>query len=345
MRAKWLHAIQREDFTPSVSSGVCIKHFNPLLVIREDVLTRDDGSILVSERKLLKLTRDAVPTILPGDPSFMTYGIKSIAPKMHASNQHLLVVSQIDQRQCQNMVLSDNIKSFSDFKCSFIVKFDLSSWTVFTNDHDIVFMKLSTEGGGKIIMSVKVKDDLSVEIWHEGILLDNSKFKCFLGERGLCDRWSKFKSLLGVLNTHDLEGPCITNKVGYYLTKLQEVIEPEASSGMVNVKRFNFALQQLSLSVSRKKSYHPEMLLWARTLYASSPSCYNLLRNSDVMSLPHPDYVRKTNPVDVQQSDPDVEQPEPVVEQPQPDVIKNEVLCLDGIMQTESDVQVEESSW
>ena len=42
----WIRAIHRDDFLPSASSVVCVVHFAKKHVIEEDVITRDDGTIL-----------------------------------------------------------------------------------------------------------------------------------------------------------------------------------------------------------------------------------------------------------------------------------------------------------
>ncbi|XP_015918805.1 MYND-type zinc finger-containing chromatin reader ZMYND8 isoform X2 [Parasteatoda tepidariorum] len=59
----WLEKINRENFKPSASSVVCIKHFEESCIIREDRATRDDGTELVVPRNRCTLTADAVPTI------------------------------------------------------------------------------------------------------------------------------------------------------------------------------------------------------------------------------------------------------------------------------------------
>lgn len=64
-RAEWTkQLVERLSFEPSLSSVICIKHFGEQFIVREDVLTRDDGSVLRAKRKRPKLTPDAVPSLL-----------------------------------------------------------------------------------------------------------------------------------------------------------------------------------------------------------------------------------------------------------------------------------------
>lgn len=58
-RQQWIKAISRIDFTPSKSSGVCMKHFAKQFIITEDTLTRDDGTQLTVKRGRPALTKDA----------------------------------------------------------------------------------------------------------------------------------------------------------------------------------------------------------------------------------------------------------------------------------------------
>lgn len=71
-REKWLKSIHRSDFVPSKRSAVCIKHFDERYIVREDSVTRPDGTVLTVKREKLKLTPDAVPTIFFNQPKYLT---------------------------------------------------------------------------------------------------------------------------------------------------------------------------------------------------------------------------------------------------------------------------------
>ena len=68
----WIRAIRRDDFLPSASSVVCVVHFAKKHVIEEDVITRDDGTILRVKRDRPKLIPDAIPTTFSGQPKYLT---------------------------------------------------------------------------------------------------------------------------------------------------------------------------------------------------------------------------------------------------------------------------------
>ncbi len=50
--------IHRADFPLSPTAVVCIKHFDERFIVREDRAIRDDGTVLVVERKKPALTAD-----------------------------------------------------------------------------------------------------------------------------------------------------------------------------------------------------------------------------------------------------------------------------------------------
>lgn len=54
-----------------------------------------------------------------------------------------------------------------------------------------------------------------------------------------------------------------------------------------------FCAEQLSLVLQSRPRYSNDILLWACSIFYSSPSCYNVLHESGVVTLPHPMYLRK----------------------------------------------------
>lgn len=69
---QWLKAIHRSDYKLRKSSRVCIKHFDERFIVREDSVKRPDGSVLTVKRSQLKLTKDAIPTLFPNLPKYLS---------------------------------------------------------------------------------------------------------------------------------------------------------------------------------------------------------------------------------------------------------------------------------
>ncbi|KAF8789420.1 hypothetical protein HNY73_007358 [Argiope bruennichi] len=70
-KSQWVKSINRADFIPSSTAVVCIKHFSSKFIIKEDRVIRDDGSELVVQRQIPKLSHDAYPSIFPNQPSYL----------------------------------------------------------------------------------------------------------------------------------------------------------------------------------------------------------------------------------------------------------------------------------
>ncbi|XP_067011580.2 forkhead box protein N3 [Anabrus simplex] len=68
LREIWLRNIHREDFDINNKTVVCVKHFEPKFVVREDLFPTEYGEPVRVSRKNPKLTSDAIPTIFPDAP-------------------------------------------------------------------------------------------------------------------------------------------------------------------------------------------------------------------------------------------------------------------------------------
>ena len=69
LRAKWLRMIPRKDYAVTKHTVVCEKRFAAEFIVRVDVATRHDGSVIHEPRKRPKLTADAYPSIFPHKPT------------------------------------------------------------------------------------------------------------------------------------------------------------------------------------------------------------------------------------------------------------------------------------
>ncbi|XP_069670981.1 zinc finger protein 99-like isoform X2 [Periplaneta americana] len=91
-KQQWLNSIPRDNFQPSTTAAVCIKHFSEQAIVREDRAIRSDGSVLVVPRKIPKLTDDAVPSKFPNQPSSITSecNLKSKEPEKTEKQQEAI---------------------------------------------------------------------------------------------------------------------------------------------------------------------------------------------------------------------------------------------------------------
>ena len=58
-------------------------------------------------------------------------------------------------------------------------------------------------------------------------------------------------------------------------------------------KLIKFLIEQLLLNDVAKPHYSSDVLLWAAMIFYTNPSAYRLIRNSELLTLPHPMYLKK----------------------------------------------------
>ena len=185
--------------------------------------------------------------------------------------------------------LQDQINSFTDLTNIIRSKIDNSVWhTTFSSDSFNIF-KASFDSSPKISICITIKIDLTIIIWYHDVKLEQSKYSYILGKNCLVDRWSKLENILNYCNSYNETACSVEDKLSYSIRLLQEYIDESGST----CKRLNFLVEQLLLYKTKAPYYSPETLLWSSMLYYSSPHGYKLIRNSDVLKIPHPSYLKK----------------------------------------------------
>ena len=58
---KWVKAIHRSNFTPTKNTVVCARHFEDHFIIREDRMTRPDGTVIIAKRGKLGSDKGCLP--------------------------------------------------------------------------------------------------------------------------------------------------------------------------------------------------------------------------------------------------------------------------------------------
>jgi hypothetical protein len=121
IKAKWVRSIHRsEEFQPTASSRVCIKHFAENHIIREHRAVRDDNTVLVIPRKRIKLTEDAYPTIFANQPAYMS---QMLPPKRKDPRVREEEIALRLEHALEEINLADTINSFEDLKLNITNKF------------------------------------------------------------------------------------------------------------------------------------------------------------------------------------------------------------------------------
>ncbi|KAG8316816.1 hypothetical protein J6590_040062 [Homalodisca vitripennis] len=106
----WLRAIHRDSCEVTYNSRVCIKHFDERYIIKEDTVTRPDGTILTVKRDRLKLRNDAVPTIFENLPNYIGMDLPA---ERKDPEERRREAEERHQKQIQEEERRDTIDSFS----------------------------------------------------------------------------------------------------------------------------------------------------------------------------------------------------------------------------------------
>ena len=115
----WLRAIHRSDYKVNKSSRVCIKHFDERYIVREDSVTRPDGSVLTVKRDQLKLSNDAIPTLFENLPTYLS---KVLPQDRKDPKQRQKEIEKRIEDTKNKQELLDKINSYEEITSKFAVK-------------------------------------------------------------------------------------------------------------------------------------------------------------------------------------------------------------------------------
>ncbi|GBM38946.1 hypothetical protein AVEN_137687-1 [Araneus ventricosus] len=164
---QWVKSINRTDFIPSSSAVVCIKHFSSQFIIKEDRIVRDDSSELVAPRKIWKVTNDAYPSIFPNQFSHLSH-----EPSTGRNSPYERITAlklRYDQKFAE-WSTNDTVNSFEIFQETYAKKLG-DGWLNIRTDNFVLCYRLDINQCPSIVVSIKIYKDLTIEIWHDSVLL------------------------------------------------------------------------------------------------------------------------------------------------------------------------------
>ncbi|GBO00858.1 hypothetical protein AVEN_54837-1 [Araneus ventricosus] len=297
LREKWLHAIRRTDFKITKNSKVCEKHFKDGEVLRNSTFCNEKtGETISAPLKRPKLKENAVPSIFPGCPSYMSSSSairESPSKKRQRLEQeqiHFAVKESLNSKH--EYELKTMFTNFAEFRNCIKGHSFSSFWTVVEKNENMLFLNLS------------LKDDIPSIKYAVSVSNDLMLNASFMGER-----ISKYKKVILPIKVNDL------NEIFDILEYFEKgtIVESESSlndkihvieSVIKNAEDiftdknkffFEFFLEQLHLLKCKPERYRysPNILVFASLLFYMSPQAYKFLRNSHYMILPDPSTIRK----------------------------------------------------
>ena len=294
-REKWIRAIHRADFVPGKYAYVCIKHFSEDHIIRVDTAKRPDGTILTIPRTKPKLTNDALPTIFAGQPSYMS---QPTPMKRKSPEDRREQILQNDELNFQVWCQQDKIADYEDLMGK-LKNINLLEFSSKIDVEYVVFYKLETKDIPFVMVSLKFFKDLSVQVCLNGCKIPSEKYRWILGDSLLCTTCSTLESLLSHLNAFN--NSCTSLDTDTKLNNLcstmddyiSELLNSDHDNALPLIQKLKFLKEQLELCVCTQPKYSSETFLWASSLFFSFPGAYVQMRNSCILTLPHPSYLRR----------------------------------------------------
>lgn len=296
---KWLNAIHRANFTPSKRSVVCIRHFDERYIVREDSVTKPDGTVLTVKRQRVKLAADACPTVFENQPVYLTRNLPP--PRRDPASRREEIRQREEDRKSQVKIL-DTINSLSDIKERYKLKCDdhaIKHFHLHASEDTLNFFSVyqTKRGNVKVLISLLISKDLSFNVLSRDDIIINDDPKILeisYGRKRLC-LWSQLNALLEYLfnENRQININCSTeDHISSVNSSLGSLIDDCLDNPDVS-KRLTFLQEQFNLLFKKKVSYCVNTLVWFATLLFAFPGSYNYIRVAKLLTMPHPKYLNK----------------------------------------------------
>lgn len=220
-KEQWIRAIHRKNFIPTQYSVICAKHFEKRFLITEDSMIRPDGSVITAKRGRAALAKNAIPSIFPNLPKYMTRKIPSLRTTPQERNDRMQTLQELKINEWYE---KDTIKNFADFCLGFSCRL-VSDWVYVSGRDSLTFCKLDCKDQPKVIVSFKVMEDLSVFSWHESLPIQQTKIQWILGPENKCNMWSKFDTLLTHLGSYQQNTVSNVDKLSTCIKIMKDIID------------------------------------------------------------------------------------------------------------------------
>lgn len=301
-RQRWLRAIHRDNYIVNKNSVVCANHFEERFILKEDRAVRADGSVLIVPRSKPKLSSDAFPTKFENQPKYLSSELppKRRDPKERAAQIEAHELMN-ERRKSDRLETNDSIDNFELFRESHKTKKYCSKYsaTVINGNDFIIFLQHNlTLPVPEILYSIKIKNNFECEVCYKGCGLQDATILNILGEDGKCDKWTKLDAIFQHVHSfHDCSGKTDKDIINLCLERASEYLQlciskAEKELDTVKLDKIVFLKEQIRLLLSNVPKYSPHVLVWACTLFYTHPGGYINLRNSRLLTIPHPKYLK-----------------------------------------------------
>jgi hypothetical protein len=154
--------------------GVCERHFDPKFVIREVAASGPDGVMRMTPRHIPILALDAVPTVFPNTPSYLS----TVPPtKRKAPDVRRAEAFARDEEAFRQWLDEDSIPSFDALVDNLLSKTaDCDrDWIAISRSGFVLFLYIDDSSRPSLVASFKVMNDMRVHIYDSRETLVSSR--------------------------------------------------------------------------------------------------------------------------------------------------------------------------
>lgn len=193
-REGWILNIPRKDWVPSPSAVVCIKHSEEKDISRVETFKDKNGETKTWNRSGPVIIFGAVPRLFEGLPKYLSKPTGSVSREAPSWRERY--VTRVDDEQ-EKWCQSDAVSDFTSLKSSFQEKICVDGNFMFTfSDSYVVIFCVCCEHIPKVTASIKVDQQMSVQVCVNGNIISRSDLTWALQSNCKLQYWSQLEILI-----------------------------------------------------------------------------------------------------------------------------------------------------
>jgi len=292
LRAKWIRANPRKDFTPTKNSRLCSLHFAESDFVEQhcdsNATRRASFDSPQLQRRYLK--KDAVPSIFPAAPSYLSSPattLRQSATRASSSGRRLQDATRLASLE-EAFTADNNVESLTP--ADLLDKLSSESavpegflWTLL--DGALVVYRLQLNDHVPAVRaSVTVRPDLSVLVAVNGKEVPSTQYSDILSTSSLetmCQLLNLMARVKAWSDGDETLPDCL-------LDSAVQCLRQHIDSMDEDNEQLSFIAEQLKLLTKNKhrRHYSPQLTVLAYLLHAASSAAYDVLLRQNVLCLP-----------------------------------------------------------
>ncbi|XP_049269282.1 uncharacterized protein LOC125757644 [Rhipicephalus sanguineus] len=296
-RVKWKRAIRREDVDIDTQRDpkVCELHFKAEYLRTTTTYTDSNGRTIEVPMSLTRLTEDAVPTMFPNSPAYLSDCApvreepdskrkRREADQLQKVIQMSLSSHEEDERKNRVASFEQLVSQLSELKLS-------DYWIVSSTEAAIMFLHIQSNTlPPEVERSVVVSDTLHISAYWK-------KMKLCIADVAIPEKLEDIRSLQAILESVEhFNAPDVIEKEEKLKACFHIIFSllDNLSNGDLlpeeKLEALEFLKEQLRLLLKEQGAvrYSSDLLILASIFHTISPHAYKFVRNTGKLMLPHP---------------------------------------------------------